>query len=182
MPSAGRESTLATSPLPSRGPKRGRECYITPAFSGAPNAIRRERIKSGYLSSIFSTTRSATRAFPGVPDPHPKVPQIERKSEMGTSPLPSQDPKKRSKMLRNPQIVRYRGRQARGENQKWLPHPGFLEGPKEVRMATQPFAFLGVPNARRGEKIRIGYLAATLSRAQKRVEVLRSPCILRGSP
>ena len=27
----------AASPLPSRGPKGGRKCYITPAFLGVPN-------------------------------------------------------------------------------------------------------------------------------------------------
>ena len=32
----GRKSEVAASPLPSRGPKRGRKCYITPAFSGVP--------------------------------------------------------------------------------------------------------------------------------------------------
>ena len=29
----GTKSEVATSPLPSRGPKRGRKCYVTPAFS-----------------------------------------------------------------------------------------------------------------------------------------------------
>ena len=32
-----RKSEVAASPLPSWGPKRGRKCYITPAFSGIPN-------------------------------------------------------------------------------------------------------------------------------------------------
>ena len=33
----GTKSVVATSTLPSRGPKRGRNCYATPAFSGIPN-------------------------------------------------------------------------------------------------------------------------------------------------
>ena len=33
----GTQSELAASPLPSREPKRGRKCYVTPAFSGIPN-------------------------------------------------------------------------------------------------------------------------------------------------
>ena len=45
---------MATSPLPSRGPKRGRNCYVTPAFSGVPNAKRWEKIRSGYLTLAFS--------------------------------------------------------------------------------------------------------------------------------
>ena len=32
----GRKSEVATSPLPSWGPKRGRNCYATRAFSGVP--------------------------------------------------------------------------------------------------------------------------------------------------
>ena len=32
----GPASELAASPLLSRGPKRGRKCYLTPAFSGIP--------------------------------------------------------------------------------------------------------------------------------------------------
>ena len=31
---------MAASPLPSLGPKKGRKCYITPVFSGVPNAKR----------------------------------------------------------------------------------------------------------------------------------------------
>ena len=33
----GRKSQVATSPLPSWTPRRGRKCYVTPAFSGIPN-------------------------------------------------------------------------------------------------------------------------------------------------
>ena len=35
-PSTGKNSEVATSPLPSQGPTRGRKCYATPAFSGSP--------------------------------------------------------------------------------------------------------------------------------------------------
>ena len=34
-PTKGTKSELAASTLPSRGPKRGQKCYVTPAFSGA---------------------------------------------------------------------------------------------------------------------------------------------------
>ena len=40
--------------------------------------------------------------------------------------------------------------------------------------------FSGVPNAKRGEKIRSGYLSPAFSGAQNTAESLRSPCILRG--
>ena len=45
---------MATSTLPSRGPKGGRKCYVTPALSGIPNAKRGEKIRSGYLAPAFS--------------------------------------------------------------------------------------------------------------------------------
>ena len=52
-PSAGKESEVATSPLPSRGHKRGRNCYVTPAFSGVPIAKRGDKIQTGCLTPAF---------------------------------------------------------------------------------------------------------------------------------
>ena len=91
---------MATSPLPSWGPKRGRDCYVTPAFSGIPNTKQGEKIKSGYL----------TPAFLGA--------------------------QKGAGLLRNPCILGDPQHQAQGENQKWLPHPCLLEGPKGGGIAT----------------------------------------------
>ena len=54
MPSAGRKSDVATSPLPSQGFKRRRNCYVTRAFSGIPNAKLGEKIRSGSLTPAFS--------------------------------------------------------------------------------------------------------------------------------
>ena len=45
---------MAASALPSRGPKRGRNCYVTLAFSGVPKAKRGENIKIGCLTPAFS--------------------------------------------------------------------------------------------------------------------------------
>ena len=45
---------MGASPLTSRAPRRGRNCYICPAFSGVPNTKRREKITSGYLTSAIS--------------------------------------------------------------------------------------------------------------------------------
>ena len=45
---------MATSTLHSQGPKRGRNCYVTPAFTGIPNAKRGDKIRSGYLTFAFS--------------------------------------------------------------------------------------------------------------------------------
>ena len=41
-------------------------------------------------------------------------------------------------------------------------------------------AFLGVPNAKHGEKFRSGCLTAAFSGAQKSAGLLRNPCILGG--
>ena len=38
----GKQAKVGASTLPSRGPKRGQKCYLTPAFSGVPNAKRGE--------------------------------------------------------------------------------------------------------------------------------------------
>ena len=39
----GTKSEVAASPLPSRGPKRGRKCYVALAFLGIPNAKHGEQ-------------------------------------------------------------------------------------------------------------------------------------------
>ena len=90
---------MATSTLPSRGPKRGRNSYVIPAFSGVPNVKRGEKIRSGYLNPAFSGAQ------------------------------------KRAKFLRNPYILRAPQREARGENQKWLPHLCLLGGREEGAIA-----------------------------------------------
>ena len=38
----GTKSEEVASPMHSQGPKRGEKCYVTTAFSGIPNAKRRE--------------------------------------------------------------------------------------------------------------------------------------------
>ena len=51
-PTRGTISEVAASPLPSRGPTRGRICYATPAFSMVPN--KGDKIRSGCLTLAFS--------------------------------------------------------------------------------------------------------------------------------
>ena len=43
---------VASSPLPSRGPTRGQNCYRTTAFSVVPN--KEDQIRGGYLTPAFS--------------------------------------------------------------------------------------------------------------------------------
>ena len=61
-----------TSPLASQGPKRGRNCYVIPAFSGVPNAKRGEKIRGTSSLPSWGPKRGrncyVTPAFSGVPN------------------------------------------------------------------------------------------------------------------
>ena len=128
----GTKSEVAASPLPSRGPKRGQDCSVTPAFLGIPNAKRGQK---------------------------KKLVVVPNKGE---------------------------------QNQKWLPHPCLLGGPKEGGNARSPLHSRGSPtpsagskkqkrSPTKGNKIRSGCLNPAFSGAQKRARLLRHPCIL-GDP
>ena len=65
------------------------------------------------------------------------------------------------------------------QNEKWLPHPGLVRGPKEGGNAASPLHSRGFPT--KGNKIRSSCLTLAFSGAQKRGKMLRHPCI-RGSP
>ena len=45
----GTKSELATSPLPSRGPISGRECYASPVFSGSPTKGTKSELAACHL-------------------------------------------------------------------------------------------------------------------------------------
>ena len=86
---------MATSPLPSRGPKKERNCYVTPAFSGVPNAQSREKIRSGYLTPAFSgAQKQGGIAMEALHSRGSATPSAGRESEVATSPLRSRQPKK----------------------------------------------------------------------------------------
>ena len=146
----------ATSSLPSRRPKRGRNCYVIPAFWGVLDAKRGEKFRRGYLTHAFlgAQKRAELVCNPCVL----KVPQSKgdkirigcprTKQEGATSSLPSRRPK-------------------RGRNCYVIP------------------AFWGVLDAKRGEKFRRGYLTHAFLGAQKRAELqnqnwLPHPCRLGG--
>ena len=60
-PGVGTKSEVATSPLPSRVRKKGRNCYVTPALLGIPNTKSGDNIRSGYLSHVFSGTQKRAK-------------------------------------------------------------------------------------------------------------------------
>ena len=122
--------SLSTSPLPSPGPKSGRNCYVTPTFSGvlakgtkpelAISPLPSRGPTSGrncYVTVTFAVDYNKgdkirigflTPTFPGAP--------------------------KWAKFLSNLGVVG--APQERGQNQNWLPHPCLLGGPKVGLMAT----------------------------------------------
>ena len=143
---------MATSPVHSRGPKRGQNCYIIPAFSGIPNAKRGEKIRSGYLTLAFSGAQKRAELLR-----NPCIlgnPQRQRgqKIRSGYLTLAFSGAQKRAELLRNPCILGNPKRQARGQNQKCLPHPRILRGPKRGRNCYVTPTFSGIPDAKRGVK------------------------------
>ena len=74
---------MAALPLPSRGPKRGRKCYITPTFSGVPN--KGSKIRNGCLTPAFLGAQKRAEMLH-----HPRIlrgpQQRGAKSEMAASP------------------------------------------------------------------------------------------------
>ena len=132
-PSAQRKSELATLPLPSQGPKTRRYGYVTPAFLGVPNVKRVEKIRIGCLSPAPKRGWYcyATLAFPGVPNAK-HAEQI----KSGDLTRAFSGACKRAALLRDPCILGGPQRQARGENQKWLPPPCLLGNPKKRGIAT----------------------------------------------
>ena len=90
-PGVGRKSELAASPLPSREPKRGQKCYVTPAFSGFPNTERGGEIGSGCL--LKGPKERGMLRNPCILGGSPP-PSAGGKSEVAASPQPSREPKR----------------------------------------------------------------------------------------
>ena len=92
----GTESEVAASSMPSRGPKRGQKCYVTPVFSGVPNAKRGEQHQK------WSPTKGEHNKWL----PHPCLVRGQKRGWMGYITLA------------------FLGIPNKGKhNQKWLPHP-----------------------------------------------------------
>ena len=110
----GTKLEVAASPLPSRGPKRGQKCYITPAFSGVPNA------KRGEQNQKWSPTKG-------------------KKIGSGCLTPTFLGAEKRAEMLHFPFNLRGPQHQARGAKiQKWSPTKG-----NKIRSGCLTLAFSG---------------------------------------
>ena len=164
---------LAASTTPSRGPKRGRKCYVTAAFWGVPN--KGEQIQNWLPQPCLLGAQKWAEVLL-----HPCIlggpQQRGTKSELAASTMPPRGPKSGWKCY---VTFAFSGVPNKGnQNQNWLPQPCLLGGPKVGGSATSPLHSRGSPT--KGNKIRIGYLNHAFSRAQKRAEVLRHRCILGG--
>ena len=205
----GTKSHVATSPLPSRGPKRGRKCYVTPAFSGINNKGEQNE---NWLPHhcLLGGPKEGRNAMSPL---HSRPSQTKgNKIERGYLTPAFSGAQKRAKMLCHPCILGHpkqrgtkshvatsplpsrgpkRGRKCyvtpafsgipnKGEqNQTWLPHPCLLGGANEGVNAMSPLHSRA--SQTKGNKIRHGYLTPAFSGAQKRAEMLCHPCIL-GHP
>ena len=95
-----KEGGNATSPLHSRGspakginqsgPKRGRKCYVTPAFSGVPN--KGDKIKAGPKEGGNATSPLHSR---GSPTKGTKSKRAQKRAEMLHHPCILGDPQQR---------------------------------------------------------------------------------------
>ena len=151
-----KEGGNATSPLHSRG-----------------STTKGNKMKSGYLTPAFSGAhkRAEMLCHPCILG-HPK--QRETKLNVATSPLPSWGAKRGQTCYVTPA---FSGINNKGEqNEKWLPHPCLLGGPKEGRNAMSPLHSRA--SQTKGNKIERGYLTLAFLGGQKRAKMLCHPCIL----
>ena len=190
----GAKSEVATSPLPSRGPKRGRKCYVTPAFSGIPN-IGEQNQKWLPHPCLLWGPKEGRNATPLLHSRGSPMKSAGSKMRSGCLNPTFSEAQKRAEMRHHPRILGGAQRQARGANQRGSPTKGekIRRGTK-TQVAASPLPSRG-PGRRqkcyvtlasrgsrtKGNQIRPGYLTLVFSGAQKRVEMLRQPCIL-GDP
>ena len=177
----GKKSELATSPPPSRGPKKGRDCYVTPAFSGVPNAKCMEKIRIAYLTPTFSRAQKREELLRNPCILAGLQHQVRgTKSELVISSMHSQAAQKRAELLCNPCILGGPQRQARGELRNWLPHPHLLGGQNRAQSLRNPCILGGPQRQARGTISELATSQLHSRGAQKRAELLCNTCILGG--
>ena len=127
-PNAGSKIRSGCLALAFSRPKRGRKCYVTPAFSGIPIAKRGEQNqKSSPTKGNKIRSRSLTPAF--------------------------SEPKREQKCYVTPAFSGIPNAKRGEQNQKWLLHPCLLGGPKEGGNAMSPLHSRASPTPSAGSKI-----------------------------
>ena len=160
----GTKSEVAASTLPSRGPKRGQDCSVTPAFSGIPNAKRGEQKKSVVVPNKGEQNQKWL--------PHPCLLGGPKEGGNARSPLHSRGSPTPSAGSKKSRMVPNKWEQ----NQKWLPHPCLLGGPKEGKIAPSPLHSWGSPTPSAGSK----KISSCPQQRGTKSEVAASPLPSRG--
>ena len=174
---------MATSPLPSRGPKRGRKCYVTPTSSGVPNAKRgRQNQKWPPHPCLLGGPKEGGNASSNLHSLGSPTPSAGSKIGNGYLTLALLGAQKRAEMLRHPCILGVPQRQARGAKSERAASPLPSRGPKGGRKCYATLAFSGVPNAKRGEQNQKGLPHPCLLGGPKQSGNATSPLHSLGSP
>ena len=151
---------MVASHLPSRGPKRGRNCHVTPAFSGVPNTKRREEIRSGCLTPGLLGAQKRAELLRG-PRMHGGSQRQARGGNETWLPHPCLlgGPKVGGIAMQPLHSWGYPTPSARRKS-KVVVSPLHSRGPKRVRYCYVyvTHALSGVPNGKHAEEIRNGRL------------------------
>ena len=157
-PTKGTKTRSGYLPPTFSGPKRGRKCYATPAFSGIP--IKGEQnhkwlphpcLLKGPKEGGNATSPLHSRGSP-TPSAGSKIrsgpQQTGPTSDLAASSLPSRRPKRARKCYLTPA---FSGIPNKGDqNQKWLPPPYLPRAQKRAEMLCHP-CILGDPHQRRAK-------------------------------
>ena len=166
-------SQLVASAMPSRGPKSGRKCYVSPTFLGVPNKGEQNQdclLQPCLLGGpkVGGSSMSPLHSR-GSPTKWNKI-------RIGCLSHAFSGAKSGRKCYVNPA---FSGVPNKGEqNQNCLPQPCLLGGPKESGSSMSPLHSRGSPT--KWNKITTGCLSHAFSGAQMWAEVLCHPCILGG--
>ena len=139
---------MATSSLPSRGPKIGRNCNVTYVLSRFP----RKRAQD------WAEMLSNPCVLGGPQERGQNQKWVQHACLLGGP-----------KLVHNPCVLG--GPHERGQNHKWQHHPWLLGGPRLGEIATQPLCSRG---SSKEDKIRSGYIILAFSGAQDWAEELHA--------
>ena len=156
---------MATSPLACLGPKRGRNCYVSAAFSGIPNTKGGQKIRDGYLTRALSGAKKRAEL---LCDPYIlRGPQRQTRGE-NQEWLPHlcllEGEKKDGVTMYPVHSHRSPTPSTATTSEKATP-PLPSRGPKGRRKCYIIREFSGIPNTKCGEIIRIDYLSPSFSKA-----------------
>ena len=168
------QSEVATSPPPSLGPKRGQKWYITSAVSGMPNKGEPNHKGLPHTSLLRAQRRAELPCQPcilGIPQ------QRGTKTLLVASPLRYRGPQRGRKCRATHAVIGILNKVK--QNLRWLPQPRLLGRAKKGGNSTAPL-HSRKPLAK-ANKIKSACHTPALSRARKRAEMRRHPCILENA-